>query len=165
MRKERKDSQTHRHANTERERERERAQARIHPQNPDNASAQPSSNHAGPLPRSRANQTPKTHKHRSTQILAHPSLITDPPLQSPAMHRWAPILTTDRRLCSTKVSNALAATTDRRSGRHRPPAHSTPPPNPLNLITAASIHSDSLFPDLSFPQSLALSSPSHWVCE
>ena len=48
--------------------------------------AQPSSDHAGPLPRSRASQTPKTHKHRSTQISTHPSLITDPPLRSPAMH-------------------------------------------------------------------------------
>ena len=49
--------------------------------------AQPSSDHAGPLPRSRVGQTPKTHKHQSTQISAHPSLIIDPPLQSPAMHR------------------------------------------------------------------------------
>ena len=52
--------------------------------------AQPSSDHAGPLPRSRVgqtpNQTPKTHKHRSTQISTHPSLIIDPPLRSPAMH-------------------------------------------------------------------------------
>ncbi|XP_050245002.1 uncharacterized protein LOC126693160 isoform X1 [Quercus robur] len=46
-------------------------------------------------PRSSVGQTPKTHKHRSTQILAHPSLITDPPLRSPAMHGRAPILTTD----------------------------------------------------------------------
>ena len=123
--------------------------------------AQPSSDHVGPLPRSRADQTSKTYKHRSTQISTHPSIITNPPLQSPTMHRRAPILTTDRRPCSTRLSNALAATTNRRSGRYRPPAHSSPPPNPPNLTAAASIHSDSLFPDLSFPQSLTLSSPSH----
>ena len=48
--------------------------------------AQPSFDYAGPLPRSCVGQTPKTHKHRSTQISAHPSLITNPPLRSPAMH-------------------------------------------------------------------------------
>ena len=146
---------------TDAQTQRERAQARAHPQNPDHASPQPSSDHASPLPRSRAGQTPKTHKHRSTQISAHPSLIIDPPLRSLAMHRRAPILTTDCRQCSTRLSNTLAATTDRRSGRHRPPAHSTPPPNPPDLTTAASIHYDSLFSNLFFPQSFALSSPSH----
>ena len=70
------------------------------------------------LPRSSVGQTPKTHKHRSTQISAHPSLITDPPLWSLAMHRRAPILTS-----STRLSNALAdlaTTTNRRSGRASP---------------------------------------------
>ena len=52
------------------------------------------STHCQP-PRSRAGQTPKTHKHRSIQISAYPSLITDPPLRLPAMYGRAPILTTD----------------------------------------------------------------------
>ena len=51
------DSRVKREREREREREiegkgeRERAQARAHPQNPDHASPQPSSEHAGPLPR------------------------------------------------------------------------------------------------------------------
>ena len=115
--------------------------------------AQPSSDHASPLPKSRAGQTPKTHKHQSTQISAHPSLITDPPLRSPAMHRQAPILTIDRRPCSTRLSNALAATTNHRSGRHRLPAHSTPlhpQTHPIWPLPPPST------PILSFPISLSL---------
>ena len=162
-RKERRDSQTHKRTNTKRESSSTSTSTK--PKSRLTSTkfrpAQPSSDHVDALPRSCAGQTPKTHKHWSTQILAHPSLTTDPPLRSPTIHRRAPILTTDRRLCSTRLSNTLAATTDRWSGHHRPPAHSTPPLNPPDLTTAASIHSDSLFPDLSFPQSLALSSPSH----
>ena len=75
------------------------------------------------------------------------------------MHWQAPILTTNRRPCFTRLSNALAATTDRRSSHHRPPTHSIPPPNPPYLTVATSIHFDSLFPSISrsfFPLSLSL---------
>ena len=79
--------------------------------------------------------------------------------RQPCTDELRSILTTDCRSCSTRLSNALAATINRRSGRHQPPAHYTPPLNPLDLTAAASIHSDSLFPSIScsfFPLSLSL---------
>ena len=72
--------------------------------------AQPTFDHASPLPKSCIGQTPKTHKHWSTQISVHPSLITDPPFRSLAMHRRAPILTTDCRQCSTRLSKDRKST-------------------------------------------------------
>ena len=89
-------------------------------------------------------------------------------------HRWKlisaaiQIVTTQNRSCSRPTQDrARSRHTDlvlplaqrRWSGHHRPPAHSTPPPNPPDLVAAVLHPLWSLsFPIyLSFPQSVTLS--------
>ena len=107
-------------------------------------------------PRSSVGQTPKTHKHRSTQISAHPSLITDPPLRSPAMHEWAPIFTYQKKWAPILTIDP--------GHHHRSPiwsrfSHTKSQVAPRKARTShmqgnwfgrcRSIHSDPLFPSIS----------------
>ena len=167
MRKERSDSQTHRYANTERERERERERARAHPQNPDHASPQPSFDQASQAPIMPAycpDHAPAKHPRPTN---------TGPPRSQPTPPS-SPFHLFDRQPCTDKLRSwqPIAGHAPLGSPMHWPPpliadlAATDHQPTPFHPQT----HPIWLLPPpstsiLSFPQSLALSSPSHWVCE
>ena len=167
-----KKEKTHRRTDTQTQRERERERELEHEYtHKTQITPQPSQAPTSPAKLQSRRPTAQITRQPNTQ---DPQTPVHPNLSPPLPHHRSTSPIASHAPMSSDLNNrpqAMLHQGFQRTSRHHrssiwpppttSPLHSTPPSNPLDLIAAASIHSDSLFPDLSFPQSLALSSPSH----